>query len=177
MRWAIKKGCASKNGQVKVLECFHCAYNFLLKGSGHSSLRIRNGAARGCRKYIRGGRRDLIAATGLWRITPAWVTAPGKCIEIFGTESKKTYLKRTFISPMGWYHAVYRAHGRWDVGALTTMPSRIEGHSFHQRKQIFITNGEYDLAEKLFTWFWHELKVIRWGPKAFRDFLVSQNLG
>jgi alkylation response protein AidB-like acyl-CoA dehydrogenase len=145
-------GLRFENGQVKVPECFHRAFELLLEGEwtslmedpawGGQGLPVNISQAVG--EYLFGGNWAVTNYAGMGHGT-------GKMIEIFGTALQKDlFLEKLYTGQWGGTMLLTEPQAGSDVGALTTSAVKnADGTYSITGNKIFITNGEHDLTENI----------------------------
>ena len=147
-----KEGLDFKNGQVKVPQCFHRAYELYVEGEWTSLTEDPEWGGQGLPA-------NISQAVGEYLIGGNWAVAnyagmghgTGKMIEIFGTQTQKDmFLKNLYTAQWGGTMLLTESQAGSDVGALTTTAvENPDGTYSITGNKIFITNGEYDLAENI----------------------------
>jgi alkylation response protein AidB-like acyl-CoA dehydrogenase len=147
-----KEGLDFKNGQVKVPQCFHRAYELYVEGEWTSLTEDPEWGGQGLPA-------NISQAVGEYLIGGNWAVAnyagmghgTGKMIEIFGTQTQKDmFLKNLYTAKWGGTMLLTESQAGSDVGALTTTAvENPDGTYSITGNKIFITNGEYDLAENI----------------------------
>lgn len=146
------EGLRFENGQVKVPECFHRAFELLLEGEwtsltedpdwGGQGLPVNISQAVG--EYLFGGNWAVTNYAGMGHGT-------GKMIEIFGTaQQKDLFLEKLYTGQWGGTMLLTEPQAGSDVGALTTSAVKNDDGTYSiTGNKIFITNGEHDLTENI----------------------------
>ncbi len=147
-----KEGLGFENGQVKVPECFHRAYKLFVEGEWTSLTEDPEWGGQGLPN-------NISQAVGEYLIGSNWAVAnyagmghgTGKMIEIFGTQKQKDiFLKNLYTAKWGGTMLLTEPMAGSDVGALTTTAVKNPDGTYSiTGNKIFITNGEYDLAENI----------------------------
>ena len=147
-----KEGLGFENGQVKVPQCFHRAYELYVEGEWTSLTEDPEWGGQGLPS-------NISQAVGEYLIGGNWAVAnyagmghgTGKMIEIFGTRKQKDiFLKNLYTAKWGGTMLLTESQAGSDVGALTTTAVKNpDGTYAITGNKIFITNGEYDLAENI----------------------------
>lgn len=147
-----KEGLCFENGQVKVPECFHRAYKLFVEGEWTSLTEDPEWGGQGLPN-------NISQAVGEYLIGSNWAVAnyagmghgTGKMIEIFGTQKQKDiFLKNLYTAKWGGTMLLTEPMAGSDVGALTTTAVKNPDGTYSiTGNKIFITNGEYDLAENI----------------------------
>jgi len=147
-----KEGLDFKNGQVKVPQCFHRAYELYVEGEWTSLTEDPEWGGQGLPT-------NISQAVGEYLIGGNWAVAnyagmghgTGKMIEIFGTQTQKDlFLKNLYTAKWGGTMLLTESQAGSDVGALTTTAVKNPDGTYSiTGNKIFITNGEYDLAENI----------------------------
>jgi alkylation response protein AidB-like acyl-CoA dehydrogenase len=147
-----KEGLGFENGRVKVPQCFHRAYELYVEGEWTSLTEdpewggqgLPTNIAQAAAEYLIGGNWAVANYAGMGHGT-------GKMIEIFGTPKQKDiFLKNLYTAKWGGTMLLTESQAGSDVGALTTMAVKHpDGTYAITGNKIFITNGEYDLAENI----------------------------
>ena len=147
-----KEGLGFENGQVKVPESFHRAYELYVEGEWTSLTEDPQWGGQGLPT-------NISQAVGEYLIGGNWAVAnyagmghgTGKMIEIFGTQKEKDiFLKNLYTAKWGGTMLLTEPQAGSDVGALTTTAVKNPDGTYSiTGNKIFITNGEYDLAENI----------------------------
>ena len=147
-----KEGLGFENGQVKVPESFHRAYELYVEGEWTSLTEDPEWGGQGLPT-------NISQAVGEYLIGGNWAVAnyagmghgTGKMIEIFGTQKEKDiFLKNLYTAKWGGTMLLTEPQAGSDVGALTTTAVKNPDGTYSiTGNKIFITNGEYDLAENI----------------------------
>jgi alkylation response protein AidB-like acyl-CoA dehydrogenase len=147
-----KEGLGFENGQVKVPQCFHRAYDLFVEGEWTSLTEDPEWGGQGLPT-------NISQAVGEYLIGGNWAVAnyagmghgTGKMIEIFGTPKQKDiFLKNLYTAKWGGTMLLTEPEAGSDVGALTTTAVKNPDGTYSiSGNKIFITDGEYDLAENI----------------------------
>ena len=147
-----KVGLGFENGRVKVPEFFHRAYELYVEGEWTSLTEDPEWGGQGLPT-------NISQAVGEYLIGGNWAVAnyagmghgTGKMIEIFGTRTQKDiFLKNLYTAKWGGTMLLTEPQAGSDVGALTTTAVKNPDGTYSiTGNKIFITNGEYDLAENI----------------------------
>jgi len=147
-----KEGLGFENGQVNVPQCFHRAYELYVEGEWTSLTEDPEWGGQGLPT-------NISQAVGEYLIGGNWAVAnyagmghgTGKMIEIFGTQTQKDlFLKNLYTANWGGTMLLTESQAGSDVGALTTTAVKNPDGTYSiTGNKIFITNGEYDLAENI----------------------------
>jgi alkylation response protein AidB-like acyl-CoA dehydrogenase len=147
-----KQGLGFENGQVKVPECFHRAYDLFVEGEWTSLTEdpqwggqaVPHNISQAVAEYLFGANWALANYVSMGHGT-------GKMIEIFGTqEQKDIFLKNLYAAKWGGTMLLTESQAGSDVGALTTTAVKNpDGTYAISGNKIFITNGDHDLAENI----------------------------
>jgi alkylation response protein AidB-like acyl-CoA dehydrogenase len=147
-----KQGLGFENGQVKVPQCFHRAYNLFVEGEWTSLSEdsewggqgLPHNISQAVAEYLFGANWAVANYVGMGHGT-------GKMIEIFGTQGQKdTFLKNLYTAKWGGTMLLTESQAGSDVGALTTSAVKNpDGTYAISGNKIFITNGEHDLVENI----------------------------
>jgi alkylation response protein AidB-like acyl-CoA dehydrogenase len=147
-----KEGLGFENGQVKVPQCFHRAYELFVAGEWTSLTEdpewggqgLPNNISQAAAEYLIGGNWAVANYAGMGHGT-------GKMIEIFGTQKQKDlFLKNLYTAKWGGTMLLTESQAGSDVGALTTTAVKNPDGTYSiTGSKVFITNGEYDLAENI----------------------------
>ena len=172
-----REGLVFENGQVKVPQSFHRAYQQLLEGEwtsliedpqwGGQGLPIIVSQAAG--EYLFGGNWAVMNYAGMGHGT-------GKMIEIFGTpQQKDQFLEKLYTAQWGGTMLLTEPEAGSDVGALTTSAVKnADGTYTVTGNKIFITNGEHDLAENIIHPVLARIEGDPPGSKGISIFLVPK---
>ncbi len=147
-----KQGLGFENGQVKVPECFHRAYDLFVEGEWTSLTEdpqwggqgLPHNISQAVAEYLFGSNWAVANYVGMGHGT-------GKMIEIFGTQAQKDiFLKNLYTAKWGGTMLLTESQAGSDVGALTTTAVKNpDGTYAISGNKIFITNGDHDLAENI----------------------------
>ncbi len=147
-----KEGLGFENGEVKVPECFHRAYDLFVEGEWTSLTEdpewggqgLPNNISQAVSEYLIGSNWALANYAGMGHGT-------GKMIEIFGTRKQNDlFLKNLYTAKWGGTMLLTESQAGSDVGALTTTAVKNPDGTYSiTGNKIFITNGEHDLAENI----------------------------
>jgi alkylation response protein AidB-like acyl-CoA dehydrogenase len=147
-----KQGLGFENGQVKVPECFHRAYDLFVEGEWTSLTEdpqwggqgLPHNISQAVAEYLFGSNWAVANYVGMGHGT-------GKMIEIFGTQAQKEiFLKNLYTAKWGGTMLLTESQAGSDVGALTTTAVKNpDGTYAISGNKIFITNGDHDLAENI----------------------------
>jgi alkylation response protein AidB-like acyl-CoA dehydrogenase len=172
-----RAGLVFENGQVKVPQSFHRAYNLLLEGEwtsltedpqwGGQGLPVNISQAAG--EYLFGGNWAVTNYAGMGHGT-------GKMIEIFGTRQQKDqFLEKLYTAQWGGTMLLTEPEAGSDVGALkTSAVKNPDGTYAISGNKIFITNGEHDLAENIIHPVLARIEGDPPGSKGISIFLVPK---
>ena len=133
-----KEGLGFENGQVKVPQCFHRAYELYVEGEWTSLTEDPEWGGQGLPT-------NISQAVGEYLIGGNWAVAnyagmghgTGKMIEIFGTQTaKRPVFKKSIYRQMGRHHAVDRIPGRFGCRCVDDhCRQESRRHLFHHRQQ------------------------------------------
>ena len=147
-----KEGLGFENGQVRVPQCFHRAYELFVEGEWTSLTEdpewggqgLPNNISQAVAEYLIGSNWAVANYAGMGHGT-------GKMIEIFGTRKQKDiFLRNLYTAKWGGTMLLTESQAGSDVGALTTTAVKnSDGTYAITGNKIFITNGEHDLAENI----------------------------
>ena len=139
-----KQGLGFENGQVKVPQCFHRAFELLVEGEWTSLTEdpqwggqgLPSNISQAVGEYLFGGNWAVMNYAGMGHGT-------GKMIEIFGTQKQKDmFLKKLYTAEWGGTMLLTEPQAGSDVGALTTTAVKnADGTYSITGNKIFITNG------------------------------------
>jgi len=172
-----REGLRFENGQVKVPECFHRAYELLLEGEWTSLIEDPAWGGQGMPtivsqavgEYLYGGNWAVMNYGGMGHGT-------GKMIEIFGTQQQKElFLKKLYTAQWGGTMLLTEPQAGSDVGALTTSAVKNPDGTYSiTGNKIFITNGEHDLAANIIHPVLARIEGDPPGTKGISIFLVPK---
>jgi alkylation response protein AidB-like acyl-CoA dehydrogenase len=172
-----KEGLDFKNGQVKVPECFHRAYELLLEGEWTSLIEDPEWGGQGLPVNIAQAVGEYLFG-GNWAVTNygGMGHGTGKMIEIFGTEEQKNlFLKKLYTAQWGGTMLLTEPQAGSDVGALTTSATRNPDGTYSiTGNKIFITNGEHDLTENIIHPVLARIEADPPGTKGISIFIVPK---
>jgi alkylation response protein AidB-like acyl-CoA dehydrogenase len=147
-----REGLGFENGQVKVPQCFHRAFELLVEGEWTSLTEkpewggqgLPANIAQAVGEYLFGANWAVMNYAGMGHGT-------GKMIEIFGTQKQKDmFLKKLYTAEWGGTMLLTEPQAGSDVGALTTTAVKNEDGTYSiSGNKIFITNGEHDLTDNI----------------------------
>jgi hypothetical protein len=172
-----KEGLDFENGQVKVPQCFHRAYELYVEGEWTSLTEDPEWGGQGLPI-------NISQAVGEYLIGSNWAVAnyagmghgTGKMIDIFGTQKQKdTFLKNLYTAKWGGTMLLTEPMAGSDVGALTTTAVKNPDGTYSiTGSKIFITNGEYDLAGNIIHPVLARIEGDPPGTKGISIFLVPK---
>ncbi len=172
-----REGLRFENGQVKVPECFHRAYELLLEGEWTSLIEdpawggqgLPTIVAQAVGEYLYGGNWAVTNYGGMGHGT-------GKMVEIFGTpEQKELFLKKLYTAQWGGSMLLTEAQAGSDVGALTTSAVKNQDGTYTiTGNKIFITDGEHDLTANIIHPVLARIEGDPPGTKGISIFLVPK---
>ena len=172
-----REGLRFENGQVKVPECFHRAYELLLEGEWTSLIEDPAWGGQGLPaivsqavgEYLYGGNWAVMNYGGMGHGT-------GKMVEIFGTpQQKELFLKELYTAQWGGTMLLTEPQAGSDVGALTTSAVKNPDGTYSiTGNKIFITNGEHDLTANIIHPVLARIEGDPPGTKGISIFLVPK---
>ncbi len=172
-----EKGCVFENGQVKVPELFHRAYNLLREGEWTAMPEAPEWGGQGmprsvamaAAEYFNGANYSLMMYPGLTH-------GAGLLVETFGTEEqKRLYLKNMFTGKWGGTMLLTEPNAGSDVGALETKAVKNPDGTYSITGQkIFISSGEHDLVENIIHPVLARIEGAPAGTKGISLFLVPK---
>jgi alkylation response protein AidB-like acyl-CoA dehydrogenase len=172
-----KEGLDFNNGQVKVPQCFHRAYELLLEGEWTSLIEDPEWGGQGLPVIVSQAAGEYLYG-GNWAVTNygGMGHGTGKMIEIFGTEEqKRLFLKKLYTAQWGGTMLLTEPQAGSDVGALTTSAVKNpDGTYVITGNKIFITNGEHDLTENIIHPVLARIEGDPQGTKGISIFIVPK---
>ncbi|MBW2429008.1 MAG: acyl-CoA dehydrogenase, partial [Deltaproteobacteria bacterium] len=172
-----RQGLIFENGQVKVPQSFHRAYNLLLEGEWTSLMEDPQWGGQGLPVNISQAAGEYLFG-GNWAVTNYAGMGHGtaKMIEIFGTRQQKDqFLEKLYTAKWGGTMLLTEPEAGSDVGALTTSAVKNpDGTYAISGNKIFITNGEHDLAENIIHPVLARIEGDPPGTKGISIFLVPK---
>jgi alkylation response protein AidB-like acyl-CoA dehydrogenase len=172
-----RQGLVFENGQVKVPQSFHRAYELYLEGEWTSLTEDPEWGGQGLPS-------NISQAVGEYLIGANWAVAnyaimghgTGKMIEIFGTPKQKdVFLKNLYTAKWGGTMLLTEPQAGSDVGALTTTAVKNDDGTYSiSGNKIFITNGDHDLAENIIHPVLARIEGDPAGTKGISIFLVPK---
>ncbi|MFP4420127.1 MAG: acyl-CoA dehydrogenase family protein, partial [Desulfococcaceae bacterium] len=172
-----EEGCVFEDGQVKVPEAFHRAYELFLEGEWLAMTEDPKWGGQGMPRtvalaasdYFNGGNYALMMYPGLTH-------GAGKLVEAFGTEEqKKLFLKNMYTGKWTGTMLLTEPEAGSDVGALqTTATPNGDGTYSISGNKIFISSGEHDLVENIIHPVLARIEGAPAGTKGISLFLVPK---
>jgi len=172
-----KEGLDFENGQVKVPDSFHRAYELFVEGEWTSLTEDPQWGGQGLPT-------NISQAVGEYLIGSNWAIAnyagmghgTGKMIEIFGNQQQKDiFLKNLYTAKWGGTMLLTESQAGSDVGALSTSAVKNPDGTYSiTGNKIFITNGEHDLAENIIHPVLARIEGDPPGTKGISIFLVPK---
>jgi alkylation response protein AidB-like acyl-CoA dehydrogenase len=172
-----REGLRFENGQVKVPECFHRAYELLLEGEWTSLIEDPAWGGQGLPVCISQAVGEYLFG-GNWAVTnyAGMGHGTGKMIEIFGTgQQKDLFLEKLYTAQWGGTMLLTEPQAGSDVGALTTSAVKNPDGTYSiTGNKIFITNGEHDLTANIIHPVLARIEGDPPGTKGISIFLVPK---
>jgi alkylation response protein AidB-like acyl-CoA dehydrogenase len=147
-----REGAKFENGQVKVPEVFHRAYELLKEGEWIAMAEDPEWGGQGMPRTVALAAADyLTGANYALTIFSGLTHGAGRLVETFGTEKqKRLYLKKMYSGQWTGTMLLTEPEAGSDVGALTTSAVKNDDGTYSiTGNKIFISSGEHDLAENI----------------------------
>ena len=149
---ADQEGCTFKNGEVKVPECFHRAYELFCEGEWTAMCDDPDWGGQGMPAVLSLAAGNYFnGANSPFMLHNLLMHGAGRLVEKFGTDiQKKLFLENLYTGKWGGSMLLTEPEAGSDVGALTTkaVPNGDGTYSITGNK-IFISSGENDLVENI----------------------------
>ncbi len=149
---ADQEGCTFTNGEVKVPQCFHRAYDLFCEGEWTAMCDDPDWGGQGMPAVVALAAGNYFnGANSPFMLHNLLMHGAGRLVEEFGTDlQKKLFLKNLYTGKWGGSMLLTEPDAGSDVGALTTkaVPNGDGTYSITGNK-IFISSGENDLVENI----------------------------
>jgi hypothetical protein len=147
-----REGLRFENSVVKVPECFHRAFNFILEGGWNNLGVSEEMGGQGAPPFVAAGAAEYFASAN-WALYCYATMGNGTAdmIHKFGTPGQKAaFVEKLIRAKWGGTMLLTESDAGSDVGALTTSAVKNPDGTYSLTgNKIFITNGEHDLAENI----------------------------
>ena len=171
------EGCKFDNGQVRVPECYHHAYEMLVEGEWtaltedpeYGGQGMPRTVALAANDYLVGGNYALMMYAGLTH-------GAALLVEAFGSDKiKEIFLKKMFTCQWTGTMLLTEPEAGSDVGRLTTTAVKNDDGTYALNgNKIFISSGEHDLAENIIHPVLARIEGAPEGTKGISLFLVPK---
>lgn len=172
-----REGCRFDNGQVKVPDAFHKAYNHYCEGGWLAMSDSPEVGGQGFPLVVSNACVEFFAAAN-WSLLmyPGLTHGAGKLLERYGSrELRDMYLARMYSGEWGGTMCLTEAGAGTDVGNLRTKAMQRPDGSFHiEGQKIFISSGMHDLTENIVHMVLARIEGAPKGSKGISIFLVPR---
>jgi alkylation response protein AidB-like acyl-CoA dehydrogenase len=147
-----RQGCRFENGDVKVPDVYHRAYELLREGEWFALSDDPEVGGQGLPSVIAGVVAELFQGANTCLALGMGLThGAGKLIEIYGTDQqKKLYLKKLYSGEWSGTMALTEPEAGSEVGELTTSAKKqSDGTYLITGNKIFISQAESDLTDNI----------------------------
>lgn len=147
-----EKGITLENGQVRVPEEFHRAYNLFYEGEWVGTTENPDYGGQGMPRSVGMGVFDFLASSNIaLNLYVGLTTGAGHLVEEFGTEQQKNmFLKNLYTGKWGGTMLLTEPQAGSDLGQISTMAYPNEDGTYTLSGQkIFITGGDQDMTENI----------------------------
>jgi alkylation response protein AidB-like acyl-CoA dehydrogenase len=172
-----QKGVVLEDGQVRVPESFHRAYQLYCEG-GWSSLPVaEEHGGQGFPSTIYGATSELfVAANQAFLMYPGLTVGSSRLIELYGTEEQqRTYMDNMYSGVWGGTMCLTEPQAGSDVGALRTKAVRNSDGTYSiSGNKIFISAGDHDLTENIIHLVLARVEGAPPGTKGISIFIVPK---
>jgi len=147
-----RDGVKFENGEVKVPECFHRAYQLFVEGEWLAMAEEPASGGHGFPRLIKQAAYEFMFGANYSLTVIATLSfGTGKIIEKFGTsKQKKLFLKKLYSGTWAGTIMMTEPEAGSEVGALTTSAVKNpDGTYYLSGSKIFTTYGEHDLTENI----------------------------
>jgi alkylation response protein AidB-like acyl-CoA dehydrogenase len=170
-------GVRLEDGQAKVPESFHKAYQYFREGGwmGISVDPEHNGQGLPiclcCAAY-----EFFLAANLAFMAYPGLAVGAARVIQKFGDEEQRaTYVEKMYAGEWGGTMCLTEPHAGSDVGAISTRAKRnLDGTFSIVGNKIFITGGDHDLTENIVHLVLARIEGAPSGTKGISIFIVPK---
>ncbi len=172
-----REGCRFENGEVKVPESFHRAYELYRRGEWVSMAESPEWGGQGMPKVLAMAASEFfVGANCAFMMYPGLTHGAGKLVEAFGTDKQKElYLKKLYSGEWTGTMLLTEPEAGSDVGALTTAAVKNgDGTYSLTGNKIFISGGEHDLVENIVHPVLARIEGAPAGTKGISLFLVPK---
>jgi alkylation response protein AidB-like acyl-CoA dehydrogenase len=172
-----REGCRFENGQVKVPEAFHQAYQRYCEGGWVAMADPPEVGGQGFPVVLANACVEFFAAAN-WSLLmyPGLTHGAARILQLFGTtELQKLYMGKMFSGEWGGTMCLTEAGAGSDVGNLRTKATCRPDGSFNiSGQKIFISSGMHDLTENNIHMVLARIDGAPKGTKGISIFLVPQ---
>jgi alkylation response protein AidB-like acyl-CoA dehydrogenase len=172
-----REGCRLENGEVKVPESFHRAFDLIKEGEWIALTEDVKWNGQGMPRALALAAGDYFnGANFAFMMYPGLTHGAGKLVETFGTEAQKElFLKKMYSGQWTGTMLLTESEAGSDVGALTaTAVPNDDGTYSITGEKIFISSGEHDLAENIIHPVLARIEDAPEGTKGISLFLVPK---
>lgn len=170
-------GVRFENGTVKVPEGFHRVFDLILEGEWNNLAVPAEMGGQGAPTFLGAAAAEYFVGAN-WPLFCYATMGNGTAhmIQLYGTpEQKETYVKKLTSAVWGGTMLLTESEAGSDVGALTTSAVKNSDGSYTLTgNKIFITNGDYDLAENIIHPVLARIEGDPAGTKGISLFLVPK---
>jgi alkylation response protein AidB-like acyl-CoA dehydrogenase len=171
------QGVVYNNGEVKVPESFHSAYQLFCEG-GWAALPIdQESGGQGFPKTMYAASTEqFIAANQAFMMYPGLTIGSARLIELYGTEEQqRTYMDKMYSGEWCGTMCLTEPQAGSDVGALRTRAvKKPDGTYSISGNKIFISAGEHDLTDNIIHLVLARIEGAPPGTKGISIFIVPK---
>ncbi|MDQ7785618.1 MAG: acyl-CoA dehydrogenase [Desulfomonilaceae bacterium] len=172
-----QKGVVLENGEVKVPESFHRAYQLYCEG-GWAALPVsEEHGGQGFPLSIYGATTELfVAANQALLMYPGLTVGAARLIEKYGTEAQqRTYMDNMYAGVWAGTMCLTEPQAGSDVGALRTKAVKNSDGTYSiTGNKIFISAGDHDLTENIIHMVLARVEGAPPGTKGISIFIVPK---
>jgi alkylation response protein AidB-like acyl-CoA dehydrogenase len=171
------QGVTFNQGEVKVPECFHHAYQLFCEGGWPSMPIDQDMGGQGFPASIYGATMETFnAANQAFLMYSGLTIGSARLIELYGnTEQQQTYMEKMYSGEWCGTMCLTEPQAGSDVGALRTKAvKRPDGTYSISGNKIFISAGEHDLTENIIHLVLARAEGAPAGTKGISIFIVPK---
>ncbi len=172
-----REGTKFEDGQVRVPESFHKAWELFKEGEWLAMIEDPEWGGQGMPRTVALAASDFLnGANFAFMIYPGLTHGAGKLVETFGTEKQKAlFLKHLYTGKWTGTMLLTEPEAGSDVGALTTTAVKNDDGTYSiTGNKIFISSGEHDLAENIIHPVLARIEGAPEGTKGISLFIVPK---
>lgn len=172
-----QKGVVLEDGQVKVPESFHRAYQHYCEGGWALLPVAEEHGGQGFPTTIYGSTTELfVSANQALMMYPGLTVGAARLIEKFGTEDQqRTYMDNMYAGVWGGTMCLTEPQAGSDVGALRSKAVRNPDGTYSiTGNKIFISAGDHDLTENIIHMVLARVEGAPAGTKGISIFIVPK---